>query len=93
MVNRLAMNIDVREYLRINPISVHELTLSGDGKDCFLYFPANGDQTGFKVCTQDAMFFDLCREIFGTLVTNGDDGNLTFNCRIEWDDNTETSSI
>ena len=93
MVNRLAMNIDVREYLRINPISVHELTLSGDGKDCFLYFPANGDQTGFKVCTQDAMFFDLCREIFGGLVKVGDDGNLTFNCTIEWDDNTRTSII
>jgi hypothetical protein len=32
------MNVDVREYLRINPISVHELTLSGDAKDCFLLF-------------------------------------------------------
>ena len=39
MVNSLIMNIDIREYLRINPISVHKLTLSGDGKDCFLYFP------------------------------------------------------
>ena len=41
------MNIDVREYLRINPISVHELTLSGDGKDCFLYFPEDGE--GYEV--------------------------------------------
>ena len=38
MVNTSIMNIDVREYLRINPISVHELTLSGDMKDCFLLF-------------------------------------------------------
>lgn len=32
------MNIDVREYLRINPISVHDLTLSENGNDCFLFF-------------------------------------------------------
>lgn len=38
MVNRHAMNIDVREYLRTNPISVHELTMSNRGNDCFLVF-------------------------------------------------------
>ena len=37
MVNSSIMNIDVREYLRINPISVHELTLSEAERDCFLY--------------------------------------------------------
>lgn len=51
MVNSSTMNIDVREYLRINPISVHELTLSGDGKDCFLYFPKNDNGTGYDVYT------------------------------------------
>lgn len=39
------MNIDVREYLRINPISVHEATLSGNPTDCFLLF-WNGDPDG-----------------------------------------------
>ena len=49
MVNTYTMNIDVREYLRINPISVHELTLSGEGKDCFLLFPSDSD--GYEACT------------------------------------------
>ena len=46
------MNIDVREYLRINPISVHELTLSDDGSDCFLLFP-NDEGGDYKACTQE----------------------------------------
>ena len=67
------MNIDVREYLRINPISVHELTLSGDGKDCFLYFPADGQnsKTGFEVHTQNAIFLSLYKSIFQDLITDG----------------------
>ena len=51
MVNSIAMNIDVREYLRINPISVHELTLSNDDRDCFLFFPLSTDQRGYKAFT------------------------------------------
>ena len=43
------MNIDIREYLRINPISVHELTLSDNPLDCFLTFPFSGDQ--YQACT------------------------------------------
>ena len=38
------MNIDVREYLRINPISVHDLTLSDNGDDCFLFFYKSTDK-------------------------------------------------
>lgn len=46
MVNSHAMNIDVREYLRTNPISVHNLTLSQDGKDCILIFlPVQANKT------------------------------------------------
>lgn len=44
MVNRDTMNIDVREYLRINPISVHDLTLSDNGDDCFLFFYKSTDK-------------------------------------------------
>ena len=85
MVNSFTMNIDVREYLRINPISVHELTLSGDGKDCFLYFPDSGE--GYEVKTQDQMFDEIRNAIFQNLI--GDDGKLR--CRIsdgtvEWDE-------
>lgn len=52
MVNRFAMNIDVREYLRINPISVHELTLSDNDNDCFLLFSNIQDDGAYEVCTQ-----------------------------------------
>ena len=48
MVNTSIMNIDIREYLRINPISVHELTLSDKADDCFLLFKEGG---GYEVCT------------------------------------------
>ena len=68
MVNSSTMNIDVREYLRINPISVHELTLSGDAKDCFLYFPANSDNTGYEVYTQRTVFWSLCKSIFQNII-------------------------
>ena len=47
MVNSITMNIDVREYLRINPISVHELTLSDDDRDCFLFFPTSPSTRGY----------------------------------------------
>jgi hypothetical protein len=60
------MNIDVREYLRVNPISTHELTLSGDGKDCFLLFPESGE--GYEVCTQDVLFKFMVKSIFQNLV-------------------------
>ena len=49
MVNTYAMNIDIREYLRINPISVHELTLSDNPLDCFLTFSTSVDR--YNVCT------------------------------------------
>ena len=48
MVNSSTMNVDVREYLRINPISVHELTLSDSSSDCFLVFDQEG---GYEVMT------------------------------------------
>lgn len=38
MVNRFTMNIDVREYLRINPISAHVETTSNNENDCFMWF-------------------------------------------------------
>ena len=67
MVNSSTMNIDVREYLRINPISVHEPTLSGDGKDCFLVFPNSG--SGYSVATQDSIFAQLLNSIFHDLIS------------------------
>ena len=84
MVNTFTMNIDVREYLRINPISVHDLTLSGDGKDCFLFFP---EGEGYEVRTQDKIFSDIKTAIFGDML--GEDGKL--NCTIingivQWSD-------
>ena len=47
MVNTFAMNLDVREYLRINPISVHELSVSDTDTDCFLLFPTIGSTVGY----------------------------------------------
>ena len=72
MVNTFTMNIDVREYLRINPISVHELTLSGEGKDCFLLFPAKG----YLVVTQDTLFVEIYKSIFGSLLGNDNKFNI-----------------
>lgn len=68
MVNSITMNIDVREYLRINPISVHELTLSDNGNDCFLFFPTSADTRGYKVLTQTQLFRVLQHSIFGDLL-------------------------
>ena len=51
MVNIVTMNLDVREYLRINPISVHDLTLSDNDSDCFLFFPSTQYQRGYKAFT------------------------------------------
>lgn len=74
MVNSSTMNIDVREYLRINPISVHEPTLSGDGKDCFLVFPTDDtDDTGYSVATQDRIFAQLLNSIFHDLISGSED--------------------
>lgn len=81
MVNSFTMNIDVREYLRINPISVHELTLSGDGKDCFLYFPAKTNNDGYMVFTQDTMFWSLYKSIFQNLIY-GDEENFRLNYEV-----------
>ena len=68
MVNSITMNIDVREYLRINPISVHELSLSDNGNDCFLFFPKDSDSRGYKIFTQKQLFRALQRSIFGNLL-------------------------
>lgn len=59
------MNIDVREYLRINPISVHDPTLSENGTDCFLVFPESGE---YEAWTQNQLFNLLYETIFGDLV-------------------------
>lgn len=68
MVNSITMNIDVREYLRINPISVHELSLSDNGNDCFLFFPKDPDTRGYRVFTQTQLFRTLQKSIFGNLL-------------------------
>jgi hypothetical protein len=63
------MNIDVREYLRINPISVHELTLSDNDNDCFLFFPNENSQNWkYKVVPQGRLFKSLQNSIFGNLI-------------------------
>ena len=79
MVNSITMNIDVREYLRINPISVHELTLSDDDNDCFLLFPNDEDyQTrGYKAFTQRQLFRALQHTIFGNLLTDDNPPRIT----------------
>lgn len=46
------MNIDVREYLRINPISVLDLSLSSNDNDCFLFFPMENKPRGYIAVTQ-----------------------------------------
>lgn len=56
------MNIDVREYLRINPISVHESTLSDSDNDCFLFFNENG----YVLKTQGTMFDSIRAAIFNS---------------------------
>ena len=80
------MNIDVREYLRVNPISVHELTLSGDGKDCFLYFPAKDNDDGYLVYTQKTVFWSLYKSILGNLI-GGDEDNYYLNADVSFDNN------
>ena len=79
MVNTCIMNIDVREYLRINPISVHELTLQGNAKDCFLFFKDR--EPGYSVVTQKKLFWELYKAIFQDLVEVTKDGKMRF--RIE----------
>lgn len=98
MVNSFTMNIDVREYLRINPISVHELTLSGDAKDCFLYFPPidklHENSSGYKVYTQEEVFWSIYQAIFCDLI-QGDKSQFSLRGEInivdgkvvvDWDD-------
>ena len=79
MVNSITMNIDVREYLRINPISVHELTLSDDDNDCFLLFPNddNYQTRGYKAFTQRQLFRALQHTIFGNLLTDDNPPRIT----------------
>ena len=91
------MNIDVREYLRINPISVHDLTLSGDAKDCFLFFPhRSGEEDteaykaeGYNVYTQKQVFSSIMKSIFRDLIEKDGDGfRLKFQelgKPVEWD--------
>ena len=71
MVNSSTMNVDVREYLRINPISVHELTLSGDAKDCFLLLREHVEGETREECSvvsQKTLFWNLYQSIFGNLL-------------------------
>ena len=69
------MNIDVREYLRINPISVHELSLSSNGNDCFLFFPMENEPRGYIAVTQWQMFNEFYKTIFGKLVKFDEQGH------------------
>lgn len=62
------MNIDVREYLRANPISVHELSLSDEDTDCFLFFPNTSAKRGYRASTQKELFRALQMSIFGNLL-------------------------
>lgn len=79
MVNRFTMNIDVREYLRINPISAHELTLSDNANDCFLFFlPTNG----YELKTQTQTFNFLYEKIFRRLINVANDGSISINAKI-----------
>ena len=92
------MNIDVREYLRINPISVHELTLSQSPTDCFLFFKDNGPnaKSSYMVCTQRTLFHSLYSEMFKNLVwVYGDTARFNVNqirvqdgnVKVLWNDN------
>ena len=72
------MNIDIREYLRINPISVHELTLSGDERDCFLLFQGEN----YEVQTQASIFRTIYQNIFQNLI---DDDDIKFRAYIDDD--------
>ena len=80
MVNKLAMNLDIREYLRINPISVHPLTLSDDETDCFLYFNEDGKPyesgNSYIAYTQKQVFNGIISSIFKDWVEIDSSGNL-----------------
>ena len=85
------MNIDVREYLRINPISVHEPTLSGNGRDCFLYFPDDG--MGYEVKTQTQMFSEIRKAIFQNMLDeNGRLRASVENGTVVWPDDVHLSN-
>ena len=96
MVNTITMNIDVREYLRINPISVHPLTLSSLETDCFLYFNDGGqtyeDGKTYTVYTQKQVFNGILSTIFQNWVEIDGDGNIRFKYtidehgKIHWED-------
>ena len=83
------MNIDVREYLRINPISVLDLSLSSNDNDCFLFFPIENEPRGYIAVTQWQMFNEFYKTIFGELVkfdehpeerTSGEEGERDGGC-------------
>ena len=101
MVNSSTMNIDVREYLRINPISVHDLTLSGDFKDCFLFFPTdNGIEGGYNVYTQRQMLDAIMEYIFLALIACDGGGKDGFKLRysslgnpVTWSDSIKLKGI
>lgn len=81
MVNRITMNLDIREYLRINPISVHPLTLSDDETDCFLYFNENGEPyesgNAYIAYTQKQVFNGILHEILKDWVdVDSSSGNI-----------------
>ncbi len=75
------MNIDIREYLRINPISVHEPTLSGNDMDCFLLFPEDGEkeEEGYMAKTQMVLFKHLVETMFGDVLVQNDAGEYVWN--------------
>lgn len=89
MVNTIAMNIDIREYLRINPISAHPLTLSQDENDCFLYFNQGkttyGDGNTYAVYTQRQVFNGMLKNAFGDLVSEDSSENIRFRCEVDSD--------
>ena len=59
------MNIDIREYLRTNPISSYELTISSNGLDGFLRFYQDGT---YEVLTQTQLFSEIYNALFGNLI-------------------------
>lgn len=73
------MNIDVREYLRINPISAHELSISDAGDDGFMYFYDEFGENKYHVALQTTMFDRLCKVIFRDMIVGtGDDTRLAY---------------
>lgn len=74
------MNLDVREYLRTNPISCQPSTDSDSDLDCLLLFDGKG---GWSATTQGRLFKETLTRLLGSAIVEGDDGKLRLNC--EWD--------